>query len=83
MSNSNGNHFDGPTPPATSTLGIARREAEKCVDWHESHCGFTQNEVEKRLREMEKRLSLLIGFMFGSGFLGGATGATLIKLLGG
>lgn len=83
MSQSNHPIFDGPTPPTTSTHGLARKEAEQIVDYHASHCGFTVNDVEKRLRNVEGRFMLLTGFMFGSGFLGGATGAALIKVLGG
>jgi hypothetical protein len=78
----NDNH-DGPTPPVTSTQGIARKEAERAVDYHATHCGFTVNECEKRLRNLEGRFMLLTGFMAGSGFIGGATGAAVIKLLGG
>jgi len=62
---------------------MSQYEINKSIDFHESHCGFTVNGVEERLRKLEGRFMLLTGAMAGGGFLGGATGAAIVKMLGG
>ena len=61
---------------------VARDEAGKVILQHLSLCPFAQLDIEKRLRTQEQRFFTLIGFMLGSGLLGGAAGAAISKLLG-
>ena len=49
---------------------------------HISLCPFAGSKVEERLRSLETSFARLIGFMIGSGLLGGITGAGLSKLIG-
>ena len=48
---------------------------------HIGLCPFAKQNVEDRLRILETSFAKLIGFMLGSGALGGATGALLSHLL--
>lgn len=70
-------------PPVSTTRMIARDEAERAIIQHLTLCPFASADVDKRLRSVEVRFGTLIGFMFGSGALGGLAGAGLTKLLGG
>jgi len=67
--------------PETIRL-IAREEAEKILMTHINLCPFSKADVEKRMRGIENRFGILIGFMAGSGMLGGISGALFTKLLG-
>lgn len=60
---------------------VARDEASKVILQHLSLCPFAQLEIEKRLRSLEARFLTLVGFMLGSGLLGGVAGVGLSKLL--
>jgi len=60
---------------------VARDEASKVILQHLSLCPFAQLDIEKRLRSIEQRFLALLGFMLGSGILGGLAGAALSKLL--
>jgi len=44
-------------------------------------CPFVKNKIEERTRTLETKLATLLGFMVGSGLLGGVTGAGLTSLL--
>lgn len=68
--------------PSNLTRLIAREEAEKAIVQHLALCPFTKADVDERLRKVEIHFGTLIGFMLGSGALGGVTGAALTKLLG-
>ena len=70
------------TPTATTRL-IAEAAARQVVIEHISLCPFANAEVEKRLRNLETSFARLLGFMIGSGVLGGTAGAAIIKLIGG
>lgn len=61
----------------------AREEAGDMIRTHLQFCPFAALKIEERLRLQEQRFIALIGFMFGSGLLGGATGAALFKVLKG
>ena len=61
---------------------VARDEASKVILQHLSLCPFAQLDIEKRLRSIEQRFLALLGFMIGSGLLGGLAGACMSKLLG-
>ena len=70
-------------PPTSMTALIARNEAQRVLKSHLMACPFITLRIEERLRTQEGRFLLLIGFMFGSGLLGGAAGAAVFKVLGG
>lgn len=61
---------------------LARDEFNALIQSHLSWCPFSNLKIEERVRTMENRFGILIGFMMGSGLLGGAAGALLSKLLG-
>lgn len=61
---------------------LARDEFNALIQSHLNWCPFSHLKIEERVRIMENRLGILIGFMMGSGLLGGAAGALLSKLLG-
>jgi hypothetical protein len=68
----------------TNTLRLlAREESERTILQHLSLCPFSNLKIEERVRTIETRFALLLGFMAGSGLLGGATGAIVVKILGG
>jgi len=61
---------------------IVRDETNTLIISHLQLCPFVANKIEERTRTVETALAKLIGFMIGSGLLGGITGAgisTLIK----
>ena len=76
MSNGNPNHLE----PERIRL-IVRDETNKLLLSHLQLCPFVGNEIEKRTRNLETKLAKLIGFMIGSGLLGGMSGAAVAKLL--
>ena len=67
----------------SSTLLVIKEEIREALMQHNKDCPFNSLLIEGRVRLVETRFSLLLGFMAGSGLLGGATGGLLIKLLGG
>jgi len=69
-------------PPMTTSRLIAEAAARQVVIEHISLCPFGAGKVEERLRGLETSFARLIGFMVGSGLLGGITGAGLSKLIG-
>ena len=70
-------------PPVNLNQFMAESAARKIVLEHLTLCPFRTANIEERLRTQENRFMLLIGFMFGSGLLGGAAGAAVFKALGG
>ncbi len=60
---------------------IVRDETNKLLLAHLQLCPFVGNEIEKRTRSLETKIAKLIGFMVGSGLLGGASGAAVAKLI--
>jgi hypothetical protein len=60
----------------------AREEAQKIVSDHLGWCPFAKLQIEERVRGIENRFTLLVGFMVGSGLLGGTAGALITKLIG-
>jgi hypothetical protein len=61
---------------------LARDVFNLLIQSHLNWCPFSNLKIEERVRTMENRFGILIGFMMGSGLLGGAAGALLSKLLG-
>ena len=61
---------------------VSREEAAKVISDHLGWCPFAKLDIEQRVRSIENRFTLLIGFMVGSGILGGVAGTLLSKLLG-
>ena len=62
---------------------VAKEEAKRIILQHLALCPFSNLKIEERVRTIETRFALLLGFMVGSGFHGGATGAIVVKILGG
>ena len=62
---------------------LAREESQKVILQHLDLCPFAASKIEERVRKIETRFALLLGFMIGSGLLGGAAGAAMFKALGG
>jgi len=60
---------------------IVRDETNKLLLSHLQLCPFVKNKIEERTRTLETKLATLLGFMVGSGLLGGVTGAGLTSLL--
>ena len=60
---------------------VAEAAARQIVIEHISLCPFSGTKVEERLRTVESNFKLLIGFMVGSGLLGGAAGGLVAQLL--
>jgi len=69
-------------PPINGSRAIIREEARKVIKEHLILCPFAQLDIEERIRKQENRFHLLVGFMLGSGVLGGAAGAVVFKALG-
>jgi hypothetical protein len=67
--------------PVNTTRLIAEAAARQVVIEHIGLCPFAGAKVEERLRNIETSFARLIGFMIGSGLLGGATGAAVAKLM--
>ena len=58
----------------------AREAARTVIEEHVKSCPIVR--IEQRVQVLESRFSLLLGAIIGSGALGGATAAGLMKLLG-
>jgi len=64
----------------------AERAARKVIDDHEKRCVIvgvktTSDQHEERLGKLEKGWAWLLGFMIGSGLVGGAAGGWLSRFL--
>jgi len=70
-------------PTVNTIRTIAHEEASKVILQHLKLCPFANLNIEERVRKIETRIALLLGFMIGSGIIGGAAGAAVIKALGG
>jgi hypothetical protein len=68
--------------PNEQTRLIAANEAERMILQHLKLCPFANLAIEERLRKIELRFATLLGFMLGSGMLGGISGALFSKLIG-
>ena len=68
-------------PPRTTTRLIAEAAARQVVIEHIGLCPFAGAKVEERLRNMETSYARLLGFMLGSGLLGGLAGSVVAKLM--
>ncbi len=64
--------------PADQVQAIARQITDAVILQHLNLCPFTTLHIEKRLRTLELSYAKLIGFMLGSGLLGGAAGGALV-----
>ena len=60
---------------------IVRDETNILLLNHLRLCPLIGNKIEERIRTLETKLAKLIGFMIGSGLLGGASGAIVAKFL--
>lgn len=83
MDRSDANQEGVTLPPVNGNRAITREEIRIAVDRHLNLCPFSKLGIEKRVRSIENRFMLLLGFMVGSGFFGGVTGAAVFKMLGG
>ena len=66
----------------TSIHQAACEEARKVVAKRGDECPFTKLKIEERVRSVEMHFTTLIGFMAGSGLLGGVAGGAIFKALG-
>jgi hypothetical protein len=66
----------------TSIHKAAAEEALSVVKEHTENCNFAKLQIEQRVRMVEMRFTTLIGFMAGSGLLGGVAGGAIFKALG-
>ena len=60
---------------------IAKEAARTVIVEHRAACPI--GETVKRVDKLSERTSFIFGWMAGSGLLGGAAGATIVKLMGG
>ena len=67
--------------PGIQTRLIAEAAARQVVIEHLSLCPFAVGKVDERLRNVETSFARLVGFMLGSGLLGGAAGAVVARLM--
>jgi hypothetical protein len=67
--------------PINQTRLIAEASARQVVIEHIGLCPFAKSDIEPRLRRLEINFGRLLGFMVGSGLIGGAAGGALIKAL--
>jgi hypothetical protein len=67
--------------PATQIDLIAMRASRLAILEHIKLCPFNIFGIEQRVRSLENRFALLIGYMLGAGLIGGTAGAFLIKTL--
>jgi hypothetical protein len=67
--------------PTTTTRLIAEAAARQVVLEHLNLCPFAKDRVGERLRNIEISFGRLLGFMIGSGLLGGTAGAIVAKLM--
>jgi hypothetical protein len=68
-------------PPVNQTRAIAAEEAYRAIHKHAQECSFAKEEISKRLRYVEISLARLVGFLIGSGVLGGIAGGLTAKLI--
>jgi hypothetical protein len=61
---------------------VAKETAAEVIIQHLKLCPFADLQIERRVRTIETRYAALVGFMLGSGILGGTAGALLTKLIG-
>jgi len=60
---------------------IVRDETNKLLLQHLQLCPFVSNKIEERTRRLETKTATMIGFMCGSGLLGGVSGGVLANFL--
>jgi hypothetical protein len=60
---------------------LAREEANAAILTHLRLCPLAEQKIADRLRSLEVNFWKLVGFMLGSGVLGGTAGALLTKIL--
>jgi hypothetical protein len=68
-------------PPTSTTRLLARDEADKAIMRHLHLCPFSVDTVNVRVRKLETSFARLIGFMIGSGLLGGVAGSIVAKIM--
>jgi len=67
--------------PTTTARLLAEAAAHQVVIEHISLCPFAADHVSDRLRSIEINFGRLVGFMLGSGLLGGIAGSIVAKLM--
>jgi hypothetical protein len=72
----------GRTLPITDWYRmVAREEANQAIVQHLKLCPLNAQDLQGRIRGVELTLSRLIGFMIGSGLIGGVTSGLITNLL--
>jgi len=82
MENSDSEQNGLVLPPQTVSRLIAEAAARQVVMEHIRLCPFAGSKIDERVRTLETSFARLLGFMLGSGIIGGATAASLAKLFG-
>ena len=67
--------------PRNTTRLIAEAAARQVIMEHVNLCPFAADRVGERLRQIEISFGRLVGFMLGSGLLGGLAGSIVAKLM--
>ena len=80
MENSDSEQSGLVLPPQIATRLIAEAAARQVVMEHIRLCPFAGSKIDERVRTLETNFARLLGFMLGSGIIGGATAASLTKL---
>jgi len=81
MDHPNNDQHPVTLPPIMHMRMLAKEEAEKIIMQHLDLCPFASLEIEKRLRDLERNFTGLIGWMIGSGLAGGVAGTFIQRLL--
>jgi hypothetical protein len=68
-------------PPTYGFRALAREEAYKAIAEHTKICPFATEDYSRRIRACEISLARLLGFMAGTGLLGGLVGGLLQHIL--
>jgi len=58
---------------------LAGTAARKAILEHLELCPFKILQIEQRVRLLENKFSLLIGYMIGTGIIGGTIGAWIVQ----
>jgi hypothetical protein len=70
-----------PENDAKHAQTITDRATWLAIGQHSQNCPFTTLQIEPRVRALEITLARLIGFMLGSGAIGGILGGATAQLL--
>ncbi len=82
MENSDAEQSGLVLPPQQAVRLVAEAAARQVVIEHIRLCPFAGSKIDERVRALETNYARLVGFMLGSGLLGGAAGAAVSQIIG-